>query len=352
MPHKLTNDELDQLAIPARFGGILGIIGVLFMYYDFWRWPKHRTVTNRMYQERHTLFHVVCLSWGPTNEGLCETQGFFVTFSILAGALIALAMGINMAAVFIVKWAKTPGELIPLEKYQVAFAWGASFLVGFPFMFVQINGKNAYSDVGWFSDDRLKMGTFFYPSWIIIAFDFVICGIAGYVLNKKAEEIQDDVERGTVATAIARSLAHLSLDTNKGLQSYVRKTNLHVVMFCLTYVFPTINRVQGMIDPTNQIFALYALQAFFASSRGLWTCLIYFYNMKYYGTHDVETTHHTHSQSGGAALAAGRTKSVTLPERNQSGSKEAIPKGKDGKEGLPKGKRPSIMATAETLNGV
>ncbi|KAJ3336980.1 hypothetical protein HDU93_001825 [Gonapodya sp. JEL0774] len=363
MSHKLTNDELDQLAIPARLGGMLGIFSVLTMYHDYWKYPKHRTVTNRMVMHLATT-HLVSGAtyfvsrWGPTSEGLCETQGFFVTLSIVAGAFIALAMGINMSLVFVFKWAKTPGELITIEKYQVGLAWGISFLVGFPFMFVQVGNKNAYNDVGWFSDDRLKMGTFYYPSWIIILFDFVICGIAGYVLNKKAEEIRSDVERGTVATAIARSLAHLSLDTNKGLQSYVRKTNLHVIVFCLTYVFPTINRLQGMADPTNQIFALYALQAFFASSRGLWTGLTYFYNMKYHGTHDVETgfatSHHTHSTH----LGEGRSKSVTLPAKNRNpsrdlGSKDAISK-KDGDgkaiEGRPK--RPSIMATAETLNGV
>jgi len=62
----------------------------------------------------------------------------------------------------------------------------------------------------------------------------------------------------------------------RGIQVFVLRTFAYVAMFAINWFVPSINRVQGIIAPSNPIYVLYVLHSFSVPCGGFLNSIVYF----------------------------------------------------------------------------
>ncbi|KXS22257.1 hypothetical protein M427DRAFT_168124 [Gonapodya prolifera JEL478] len=323
----LTDDQIDSVAIVSRVCAALGIFGgCIPLCIDYYLYPKHRSAANRLVYSLNIAYLIsgsayFISRWGPANRVLCEIQGFLINTSNMAGYLTALLIGVNIALVFFHKGVKSPGQLSPISTYQISAAWTISTLVSIPFVWISDSfGLDSYRDTAqwcWFVDDRFRMGVMYYPLWIVMFVVFVVCGLAQTVLWRRQEQITSDLDRGVSMGPLARTFAAMRSQTNAALALYVQKLVLHLMVFFITWIPPTINRMHNMADKENPIMVLFVLQSIFATSRGFWNGLVYFYTTTRLGFSEGSSKSETNSHRSGSIQYTSK-KGATAPQRDAS----------------------------------
>ncbi|KAJ3328829.1 hypothetical protein HDU93_001265, partial [Gonapodya sp. JEL0774] len=140
-------------------------------------------------------------------------------------------------------------------------------------------GKKVYGSSGtwcWIADDHFRILIYYVPAWIILLFDIIMVVYARFTLRKKASNIADATERG-VSPAIFRTIAQLQVHTNGAMIRYVGRISSYLVAYCVPVVFMSINRIQNIVQPNQDSYALYVLTAFFGQLHGAAISSVFFY---------------------------------------------------------------------------
>ncbi|KXS14907.1 hypothetical protein M427DRAFT_70252 [Gonapodya prolifera JEL478] len=169
--------------------------------------------------------------------------------------------------------------MLPYENVMVGITTVLSLVEALAYLGARDeNDKPFYRLAGtwcWLGNDRNRLVVYYVLAWIILILSWITFVLAQVALQKKADNISNDSERG-VSPAIARTIEELNLGTAEGMRGHIRKLCLYFVAYIVPVVISSINRLQNMASPGNTIFGLYVLTSFFGQLHGIVIACVFF----------------------------------------------------------------------------
>ncbi|KAG4101579.1 hypothetical protein H8356DRAFT_1305955 [Neocallimastix lanati (nom. inval.)] len=193
----------------------------------------------------------------------CKIHGLTIQFFFISSILWTTAIAVNIVAVGLLD-----KEVEVVEKYEYLFhivIWSISILLTVPLYYIDNanrngNGGHVMGDATfwcWITDrySKYRMLFFFGPIWMVFFFNAFVY-ISMEIINKKRNK-----------------------DMNETYSKYsvAKRSNLFLLVFFITWIWGTINRIQNLISSGKSIFILYLLHAIFTPLQGFLNSMVYFW---------------------------------------------------------------------------
>ncbi|KAI8905381.1 slime mold cyclic AMP receptor-domain-containing protein [Powellomyces hirtus] len=216
-------------------------------------------------------------AFGNTEQAACRAQGFAIQFSLMASMFWTLSMSTSI--VFAVFRSRLLIHFTQYEKYHHLVAWGVPLVLALILLVFDNGNGPVYRPAVlwcWIGDPHsiYRMLFFYGPLWVIFLINALAYIAVGWRTWRSKRAIFNAVKASRRSVNLNLEQTDNSLAT---MHTYILKTLFYMLAFFFGWFFPTINRVQSMIDPGHPVLGLYILHAIFAPLAGFLNSIVYFW---------------------------------------------------------------------------
>ncbi|KAJ3303456.1 hypothetical protein HDV03_003824 [Kappamyces sp. JEL0829] len=261
----LTAEDLQLDQVLLRISSGLSIMGSLAIITSFLAFKSFRIDSNRLvfYMSWYDLIGALSTCLGSlgfahgTSSLFCQLQATFLHIGLLGGVLWSGCMALNLVLKFSLN--RSLEDLRSIEVLYNAAIFIITWVPAFSMLILSANGMDLYGSATlwcWISSEfsSWRIYLFYLPIWVCILFNFLVYIYVFFKLRAMSTKF------------------HLNSTV---LVSYARHSSFFVLAALLTWCWGSIVRVQGMVDPTNQVPWLFAMHAIFTPLNGFVNFLVY-----------------------------------------------------------------------------
>lgn len=274
-----TCDQVNAIQIATRLSGSLSLVGTIAIMASYALFKRFRTSSNKLllYVTIGDFVFALMAVFGNSpvpnvgslgSQTFCTIQGAISTYVLWCIMLWNVCMALQ--CLFAVHFQKPLSQLETFHKYYHVLCWG------FPVIIVTIGLTlpNIYNTPNipvmnnqymfcWVSASYKNWRWIYYgPLWGSVAFNIAMYLVVILKLQMSRREISKHTSKES--------------GTSRAVTLFVGRTFAYVGIFCLNWLFPTVNRIQGMISP-DPIFWIYMCHATSAPIGGFLNSIAYFY---------------------------------------------------------------------------
>lgn len=293
-----TCDQQTFIQVATRLSGSLSLIGTVAIMISYILFARFRTSSNKLLLFANmgefciALMCVLSISTVPNMDGsplgsqdFCTVQGAISTFALIAVVLWSMFMAIQCYLAVYVK--KTLHQLESLHKYYHVIAWSSAAIVtaitlSLPYFY---NDGPVMKNVLFFcwisSAYQGWRWIFFGPLWVSMFVNMVLYGLVVRKLHLSKKNI-------------SKFTTSQENRTDRAMRLFVWRTFVYVGIFFINWLFPTINRIHGLIPNTKPLFWLTMLHAVSAPIGGFLNSIAYFYFARIIEGSSSESSMKTH----------------------------------------------------------
>ncbi|KAI9295396.1 hypothetical protein K502DRAFT_365044 [Neoconidiobolus thromboides FSU 785] len=259
-----TKKEMDTLGLTNTICTSLSILGAVLVIGHHFIIRKPQTIVSRIlvfmaFSDLFTSsFKAIPIETVAKDDALCQTQAFFVQFGNLSHILWSLVLSLYLFLLFYKRW--TMMQLIKIQKYDWMMCILLPFIVALiPLMFVNFEPKVYSATKLWCWIPKkyyyIQLIVHFVPLWLAFLYTlFNYSMIAKRIWTYRYSDFDK-------MTAYSK-------------YSFSRAATLCLLLFLITWIPSTCNRVYSMIYDTES-FGLNMYQGIFSGLRGFNYFLLY-----------------------------------------------------------------------------
>ncbi|KAI8801522.1 hypothetical protein BJ742DRAFT_836836 [Cladochytrium replicatum] len=255
-----------QSAASLSFLGSVFIIAT-YLFVESFRKPSNRLVFYMSFANMLGSIFMFLSSWPARtwqNRALCTAQGWLMNTFMLAAIMWSGCLSLQV--LLATRKGSNVDQLQQYERWFHLVSWGVPVALSTLLLFI---ASDVYGDaVLWCwitaSYQEYRFWFFYMWLWAIFLFNFGIYLWVGYVLMSTQNKIRK------------MSGGNSSWVPSKGMRIYLFKTSFFILAFFINWIWGSVNRLQNMFNPSEQVYALFVLHAIFTPLQGFLNFIAYF----------------------------------------------------------------------------
>jgi hypothetical protein len=273
----LTNSELKSIQLVTKVSSSFSFIGSLFIFITFLRFPVLRNINSRLifFMSVADLFAAASQFMGrwpieTGNEGFCVLQAVLQQQFILSSDLWALFVATNLLCLIVL--GRSEDQIRSYERFYHPIAWGLP-MVTWILLLIAFPEGHRFGDATlwcWIASEYPGLQLLFYYLFNTLIFlynlsVYITVGVKIITVMRQTRSVKSD---------------ELVRQQDKRKLKYMRQVGFYVIMFVITDIPGSVNRLQNNFERGRPVFTLFILHALFGPLQGFFNAIIYsFTNM-------------------------------------------------------------------------